>query len=149
MSLIDRHAQQRLVRKRLRDQLEQEFPGLELQDWYIQYRALKAAAPNAILLYRLGDFYETFDDDAKLVADKLGVTLTHRGFATPKGSKQKSQDQLRCPMAGMPYHAIERYVGQLVADGYRVAVAEQVSETASSKADTRPRSVFAAGIEQG
>src|SRR4029453_1133884 len=97
MSLTERHALQRQARKELRSKLEQEFPGLDLQDWYIQYRQLKATCPNAILLYRLGDFYETFDDDAKLVADKLGVTLTHRGFATPKGSKQKSQDQLRCP----------------------------------------------------
>ena len=141
MSLTEQHALQRQARKELRANLEQEFPGLDLQDWYIQYRQLKATCPNAILLYRLGDFYETFEDDAKLIADKLGVTLTHRGFATPKGSKKKSQEQLRCPMAGMPYHAIERYVGQLVADGYRVAVAEQVSETASSKSDTRPRSV--------
>jgi DNA mismatch repair protein MutS len=148
MSLTERHALQRQARKELRGKLQQEFPELELQDWYIQYRQLKATCPNAILLYRLGDFYETFEDDAKLIADKLGVTLTHRGFATPKGSKKKSQEQLRCPMAGMPYHAIERYVGQLVADGYRVAVAEQVSETASSKSDTRPRSVFASGLEQ-
>ena len=51
-------------------------------------------------------------------------------------------------MAGMPYHAIERYVGAIVGAGYRVAIAEQTSETPSSKSDTRPKSVFAAGIEQ-
>jgi DNA mismatch repair protein MutS len=139
MSQIDRRA--------LRRQLQEEFPGLDLHDWYIQYRELKAAYPDAVLLYRLGDFYEAFDDDAKLVADQLGVTLTHRPFATPKGSKDKKRDQQSCPMAGMPYHAIERYVGALVGAGYRVAIAEQTSETPSSRSDTRPRSIFAAGIE--
>ncbi len=135
-------------RRKLRLQLNAEFPGFELHDWYVQYRELKTSSPDAILLYRLGDFYETFDDDAKLVAEKLGVTLTHRPFATPKGSKNKKQDQQRCAMAGIPYHAVERYVGQLVAAGYRVAIAEQISETPSSKSDTRPRSVYATGIEQ-
>lgn len=133
----------------LRHQLQQEFPELELHDWYVQFRALKASCPDAVLFYRLGDFYETFDDDAKLAAEKLGVTLTHRPFATPRGSKNKRQDQRRCPMAGMPYHAIERYASALVADGYRVAIAEQISETASSKSDIRPRSIYAHGIEQG
>src|SRR5262245_48723182 len=146
MSTIDRYAEQRESRRKLRARLDQEFPHLDLDKWYIQYRELKAACPDAVLLYRLGDFYETFDDDAKLIAELLGVTLTHREFANPKG--KKSKDKPRCPMAGMPYHAIERYVGQLVAAGYRVAVAEQTSATASSKSDTRPRSVFASGIEQ-
>jgi DNA mismatch repair protein MutS len=92
-----------------------------LHDWYIQYRVLKAAHPDSVLLYRLGDFYETFDDDAKLIADLLEVTLTHRPFATPKGSKSKQNDQQRCPMAGMPYHAIERYVGALPARTWSTA----------------------------
>lgn len=124
--------------------LQQEFPGLELHAWYRQYRSLKAAYPDAILLYRLGDFYETFDDDAKLVADLLEVTLTYKEFASQKGHDQKQ----RCPMAGMPYHAIEGYVARLVGAGYRVAIAEQITETPSSRSDTRPRSIFAAGIEQ-
>jgi DNA mismatch repair protein MutS len=144
MSLLDR----RLSQRDLRAQFDREFPDLELHDWYKQFRALKASCPDAVLLYRMGDFYEAFDDDAKLVADLLGVTLTSKEFATLKGSKQKRLDQRRCPMAGMPYHAVERYVGQLVGAGYRVAIAEQTSETPSSKSDTRPRSVFAAGIEQ-
>jgi len=131
-------------RRAFERQLQQEFPGLELHAWYRQYRSLKAAYPDAILLYRLGDFYETFDDDAKLVADLLEVTLTYKEFASQKGHDQKQ----RCPMAGMPYHAIEGYVARLVGAGYRVAVAEQITETPSSRTDTRPRSVFAAGIEQ-
>lgn len=133
----------------LRHQLQQEFPDLEMHDWYVQYRALKASCPDAVLFYRMGEFYEAFDDDAKLVAEKLGVTLTYKAFATPRGSKNKRQEQRRCPMAGMPYHAVERHAAALVADGYRVAIAEQTSETASSKSDIRPRSIFAHGIEQG
>jgi DNA mismatch repair protein MutS len=82
-------------RRAFERQLQQEFPGLELHAWYRQYRSLKSAYPDAILLYRLGDFYETFDDDAKLVADLLEVTLTYKEFASQKGHDQKQ----RCPMA--------------------------------------------------
>jgi DNA mismatch repair protein MutS len=140
MNQFDRHQKQREFRL----QLEREFPDFELVNWYKQYRELKAAHPDSVLLYRLGDFYETFDDDAKLVADLLEVTLTFKKCANHKRTKAER----RAPMAGMPYHAIERYVGALVGAGYRVAIAEQTSETPSSKSDTRPRSVFAAGIEQ-
>ncbi len=131
-------------RRALERQLRQEFPTLELVKWYMQYRQLKAGQPDAILFYRMGDFYEAFDDDAKLIADQLDVTLTYKHFAN---HKQTGEKQL-CPMAGMPYHAVERYVGDLVSRGYRVAIAEQISETPSSKSDTRPKSVFAAGLEQ-
>ncbi|HEX9371494.1 MAG TPA: DNA mismatch repair protein MutS, partial [Roseiflexaceae bacterium] len=140
MSQFDRRTQQRA----LRAQLDREFPDLELLNWYIQFRELKAAHPDTVLLYRLGDFYETFDDDAKLVAELLEVTLTYKKFANHRRTKAEQ----RAPMAGMPYHAIERYVSALVGAGYRVAIAEQTSETPSSKSDTRPKSVFAAGIEQ-
>ena len=122
-------------------QLRDEFPGLSLHKWYTQFRELKASQPDAVLFYRLGDFYECFDDDAKLIATLLDVTLTYKDFASEyRGVKQ------RCPMAGMPYHAIESYVAKLVAAGYRIAIAEQVAETAANKSDTRPRSVFASGI---
>lgn len=121
---------------------------IELHEWYRQFQKLKAQHPDAILLYRLGDFYEAFDDDAKLIAEVLEVTLTRKDYAVDKSQKAKSDQKLYCPMAGIPYHAIESYVTRLVSQGYRVAIAEQVSETASSKSDTRPRSVFAAGLEQ-
>lgn len=122
-------------------QLRSEFPGLTLHKWYTQFRELKASQPDAVLFYRLGDFYECFDDDAKLIAQLLDVTLTYKEFASEyQGVKQ------RCPMAGMPYHAVENYVAKLVEAGYRIAIAEQVSETAASKSDTRPRSVFAGGV---
>src|SRR5690606_18547138 len=71
-------------------------------------------------------------------------TLTFRRFASLKGDKKAEQ---RCPMAGMPYHSIDGYISKLVGAGYRVAVAEQVSETPSMRSDTRPRSRFAAGLE--
>ncbi|MEO7908103.1 MAG: DNA mismatch repair protein MutS [Roseiflexaceae bacterium] len=140
MSHFERNQKQREFRL----QLEREFPDFELLAWYSQFRELKAGHPDTVLLYRLGDFYETFDDDAKLVADLLDVTLTYKKFASHKRTKAEQ----RAPMAGMPYHAIERYVGAIVGAGYRVAIAEQTSETPSSKSDTRPKSVFAAGIEQ-
>src|SRR5215210_2922214 len=140
MSQFERRQQQR----DLRAQLEREFPDFELVKWYTQYRELKAAYPDTVLLYRLGEFYEAFDDDAKLVAELLDVTLTHKHFANHKRTKV----QQRAPMAGMPYHSIERYVAAIVGAGYRVAIAEQTSETPSSKSDTRSKSVFAAGIEQ-
>lgn len=137
MSTIDRRA--------LAAQLAKEFPSFTILPWYEQYRQLKAGCPDAVLFYRMGDFYETFDDDAKLVAELLEVTLTYKKFAKDK----RSNAEQRCPMAGMPYHAIERYVSGLVSAGYRVAIAEQVSETPSSRSDTRPKSIFAAGLEQG
>ena len=87
MTTSDHYTEQRETRRRMRARLDQEFPHLDLDKWYIQYRELKAACPDAVLLYRLGDFYETFDDDAKLIAELLGVTLTHREFANPKGGE--------------------------------------------------------------
>ncbi len=119
---------------------------IEIHAWYRQYRKLKAQAADAILLFRFGDFYETFDDDAKLVAELLDVTLTRKDYAVDKSKPRESQ-KLYAPMAGMPYHAVERYVSDLVGRGYRVAIAEQISETEATRTDTRPRSVFAAGIQ--
>ena len=138
-----------LDRRTLQRRLDDEFPDLELHKWYTQYRQLKFSSPDAVLLYRMGDFYETFDDDAKLVAELLEITLTYKAFANEKGRSAKNGGERRCPMAGLPYHAVERYTTALVGAGYRVAIAEQVSETASSKKDTRPKSVFASGIEAG
>ncbi|MFV9506846.1 MAG: DNA mismatch repair protein MutS [Oscillochloridaceae bacterium umkhey_bin13] len=123
------------------------MPRIELHAWYRQYRKLKDQAADAILLFRFGDFYETFDDDAKLIAELLDVTLTRKDYAVDK-TKPKEAQKLYAPMAGMPYHAVERYVVDLVGRGYRVAIAEQLTETEASRNDTRPRSVFAAGLQQ-
>ncbi|MGQ9481537.1 DNA mismatch repair protein MutS [Chloroflexus sp.] len=118
---------------------------VELHAWYRQYRKLKEEAADAILLFRFGDFYETFDDDAKLIAELLDITLTRKEYAVDK-RLPKDQQKLYAPMAGMPYHAVDRYVAELIARGYRVAIAEQLSETEAMRNDTRPRSVYAAGL---
>ncbi len=83
-----------------------------------QYLRLKAQHPDAILFFRLGDFYETFDADAEIAARELDLVLTSRPVA--KG--------VRVPMAGVPYHALENYIARLIEKGYRVAIAEQVGE---------------------
>ncbi|GIK55809.1 MAG: DNA mismatch repair protein MutS [Chloroflexi bacterium] len=84
-----------------------------------QYLDIKAQYPDAIVLFRLGDFYETFDDDAQTAARELDLVLTSR----PQGKNQ------RTPMAGVPYHAAEGYIARLIAKGYKVALCEQMSET--------------------
>ncbi len=83
-----------------------------------QYLDLKAQYPDIILFFRLGDFYETFDRDAEIVARELDIVLTSRPVA--KGE--------RIPMAGVPYHAVETYLARLIEKGYRVAIAEQIGE---------------------
>src|SRR5579859_6134243 len=80
-----------------------------------QYLELKKQFPDTILFFRLGDFYETFDDDAKIVASELQIVLTGRDMARGQ----------RVPMAGVPYHAIDGHLGKLVQRGYRVAICEQ------------------------
>src|SRR5579884_3762436 len=81
-----------------------------------QYLALKKQHPDTILFFRLGDFYETFDEDAKLVASELQITLTSRPMA--KGQ--------RVPMAGVPHHSVDNYIARLIARGHKVAMAEQL-----------------------
>jgi DNA mismatch repair protein MutS len=88
-----------------------------------QYLALKNQYPDTILFFRLGDFYETFDADAEVVARELDIVLTSR----PIGKGQ------RAPLAGVPYHAVDRYLAQLIEKGYRVAVAEQMADPAAVK----------------
>ncbi|MFL5732607.1 MAG: DNA mismatch repair protein MutS, partial [Chloroflexia bacterium] len=82
-----------------------------------QYLQIKQQYPDAIVFFRLGDFYETFDEDAAIVARVCDVVLT---------SRPTSKDQ-RIPMAGVPYHSAESYISRLVQAGYKVAVAEQLS----------------------
>jgi DNA mismatch repair protein MutS len=89
----------------------------------LQYLELKARYPDTILFFRLGDFYETFDEDARLAAQELQITLT---------SKPMGKD-LRVPLAGVPHHSIDGHVAKLVARGYRVAICEQLADPAEVK----------------
>ncbi len=82
-----------------------------------QYLELKAQHPDTLLLFRLGDFYEAFDEDAKTLAEVCEVSLTSR----PVGKHQ------RVPLAGVPYHALTPYLEKLMAHGIKVAIAEQIS----------------------
>jgi DNA mismatch repair protein MutS len=83
-----------------------------------QYLDIKKQYPDAIVFFRLGDFYETFDDDARTAAEVLDIVLTSRPVA--KG--------IRVPMAGIPYHAVDNYLGRLIEKKYHVAICEQVGE---------------------
>jgi DNA mismatch repair protein MutS len=87
-----------------------------------QYLQLKAQHPDAVLFFRLGDFYEVFDDDAEIASRELDLVLTSRPVS--KGT--------RVPMAGVPHHAVDGYIARLIEKGYRVAIAEQVGDTTSS-----------------
>jgi DNA mismatch repair protein MutS len=88
-----------------------------------QYSAIKKEHPNALLFFRLGDFYELFFDDAVLAARELQITLTSR-------NKEKG---LAIPMCGVPYHAAEGYIAKLIRRGFKVAVCEQVEDPRLAK----------------
>jgi len=83
-----------------------------------QYLDIKKQFPHAIVFFRLGDFYETFDQDAEIVSSELDIVLTSRNISKTK----------RVPMAGVPHHAAESYIARLIEKGYHVAIAEQVSD---------------------
>ena len=83
-----------------------------------QYLEIKRKYPDAILFFRLGDFYETFDEDAHVTSKELDIVLTSRNVA--KGT--------RIPMAGIPHHAAESYIARLIEKGYHVAICEQVGD---------------------
>jgi DNA mismatch repair protein MutS len=87
-----------------------------------QYFDIKEKHPGTILLFRVGDFYETFSDDAILISKELGITLTKRN----NGGDQT-------PLAGFPYHALDSYLPKLVKRGYRVAICEQTEDPETAK----------------
>jgi DNA mismatch repair protein MutS len=89
-----------------------------------QYAQIKREYPDVILLFRLGDFYEMFGEDAVIAARELELTLTGRKF--------QSEGE-RTPMCGVPHHAAERYVARLIAKGYRVAVCDQMEDARYAK----------------
>ena len=88
-----------------------------------QYFAFKAEHPEAVLLFRCGDFYETYGDDALIASKVLGIVLTKRSSATPGA----------IPMAGFPYHSLETYLPKLVRSGYKVAVCDQLEDPKLTK----------------
>ena len=87
-----------------------------------QYEAAKDACGDALLLFRMGDFYELFHDDAKTAARELGLTLT---------SREKGENPI--PMAGFPHHQLDSYLAKLIQAGYRAAVCEQVEDPKEAK----------------
>ena len=87
-----------------------------------QYHDAKAACPDALLLFRMGDFYELFHEDAKTAARVLGLTLT---------SRDKGENPV--PMAGFPHHQLENYLGKLIGAGLRAAICDQVEDPRKAK----------------
>src|SRR5262245_287761 len=88
-----------------------------------QYAAIKKQHPNALLFFRLGDFYELFFEDAVVAARELQITLTSR-------NKEKGQ---AIPMCGVPYHALDNYLARLIQKGHRVALCDQVEDPRLAK----------------
>ncbi|HMD90524.1 MAG TPA: DNA mismatch repair protein MutS [Anaerolineaceae bacterium] len=111
-----------------------------------QYLEIKRQYPDAILFFRLGDFYETFDHDAEITSQELDIVLTSRSVA--KG--------MRIPMAGIPYHAVENYLARLIEKGFHVAICEQMGDQPSKGLFPRqvvrvvtPGTVVEPGLLQG
>ena len=90
-----------------------------------QYLRMKELHPDCILFFRLGDFYEMFNEDAKLVSKELELTLTSRDRGKPEAQ--------RTPMCGVPYHSADAYIARLIAKGYKVAICEQMEDPALAK----------------
>ena len=100
-------------------------PTNELTPMQRQYHTIKERNQDCILFFRLGDFYEMFDEDAKLAARELDLTLTTRDRGKPK--------EEQTPMCGVPYHSVDSYIARLVQKGYKVAICEQMEDPAQAK----------------
>ena len=90
-----------------------------------QYLEIKEQNKDAILFFRLGDFYEMFNEDALLASQELDLTLTTRDRGKPEGEQT--------PMCGVPYHSSDGYIARLIAKGYKVAICEQMEDPAAAK----------------
>ena len=99
-----------------------------------QYLRMKSQYPDTILMYQVGDFYETFDEDARIAAHELQIVLTSRSYGEEK-----------VPLAGIPLHALENYVGKLIARGYKVAICDQVGEVGRGVVDRAVTRILTAG----
>ena len=91
-----------------------------------QYNEIKQQYPDCLLFFRLGDFYEMFDDDAKVGARELDLALTTR-------DRNIEDPELRTPLCGVPYHSAETYIAKLISKGYKVAICEQLEDPALAK----------------
>ena len=100
-------------------------PANELTPMQRQYHAIKEKNKDCILFFRLGDFYEMFDDDAQVAARELDLTLTTRDRSKPK--------EEQTPMCGVPFHSVDAYIARLVQKGYKVAICEQMTDPALTK----------------
>lgn len=94
-------------------------PDIKLTPWLEQYKSFSEQYPDALLLFRMGDFYEMFFDDARKAASVLDIALTAR------------DPEKKIPMAGIPHHALNSYLGRLIKAGYRAAICEQIGEANS------------------
>ena len=97
----------------------------ELTPMQRQYQQIKAQNKDCILFFRLGDFYEMFNEDAQVAARELDLTLTTRDRNKPK--------EEQTPMCGVPFHSVDAYIARLVAKGYKVAICEQLEDPATAK----------------
>src|SRR6059036_2386339 len=88
-----------------------------------QYNGIKQQVPNALLMFRLGDFYELFFEDAVVAARELEITLTSR-------NKEKG---IAVPMCGVPHHSAENYISKLIRKGFKVAICDQMEGTKLAK----------------
>ena len=100
-------------------------PVNEMTPMQRQYHAIKERNQDSVLFFRLGDFYEMFDEDARLAARELDLTLTTRDRGKPK--------EEQTPMCGVPQHSVEAYIARLVQKGYKVSICEQMEDPATAK----------------
>ena len=100
-------------------------PNAELTPMRRQYIDIKEQNQDCILFFRLGDFYEMFDEDARVAARELDLTLTTRDRGKPK--------EEQTPMCGVPFHSVDSYIARLVQKGYKVAICEQMQDPATTK----------------
>ncbi|MEI8330915.1 MAG: DNA mismatch repair protein MutS, partial [Methanomicrobiales archaeon] len=112
-----------MVRESLPAESNAELTGPRLTPVMRQYRELKEKFADTVLLFRIGDFYETFEEDAKIISRELEIVLT---------SRSKIGDN-PTPLAGVPYHAIDGYIAKLIGKGYKVAICDQVQDPTTAK----------------
>lgn len=95
-----------------------------------QFWMLKGKQPESLILFRCGDFYETYSDDASIVSDILGITLA-------KDSTEKEMDGTQLRMAAFPYHALDSYLPKLIRAGHRIAICDQLTPTRTKELTKR------------